>query len=379
MNVKDFFDNIEDKQVIQKDISRSNELLELIIKDIEKFVLINRYKYITPEHFLYCLMKNDTTSQALVSAGIDLNVLESDLIKYFNDFVPKIQGNPISKSLDWINVCGYAEKYASVFKNDSATFLHVLLSIYDLDDSFAKYFLLKQELLRTHVLDMIENTGKFAVKNIEKLEKIIIMKRHLDPIIGGLLEFQNGNVVLVGKKNTGKSGLLLSLSNLIKNKKLGNILDDYCVVDLNLVEYLANKELGKFVEVLDELETQEKTLAFVDITNVDLSKIEYIIKKYLINDKIKVAFETSEQNFLQSENYRVLKNFVTVCEMNEFNFDEAYEISKYAVVKYEEYYNIRIQEEDIIKIIKNCNNNVGLILGEFEKLGIMANNKLIDH
>ncbi len=372
MNIIDLINNEDAEKITSKAI------LDIIINETERFVLVNRYRYLTPEHFLYCLTKNEITSKDLLDIGVDLQCLEEETIKYFNDFIPKSNSNNILKSEDWILVMEHAQKYANIFKNDNVTILHIILSIYDLEESYAKYFLLKQGLIRTHILALIENTGKYAVKNIEKLEKIIIMQRHLEPIISGLLKMDNGNVVLVGEKNSGKTGLILSLSNLIKNKKLGSILDDYCVVDLNAVDYLAQNELGKVVDELDELEKLHKPLCFVDITHVDLTKAEYILKKYFINDKIKVIFETSEENFLESENYKIIKNFVTVCEMQPFNYEETYEISKYAAQKYENHYNISIPEEKIIEIIKACDNKVNEVFKEFEQIGIKANNKIIN-
>lgn len=137
----------------------------------------NNFTYVTPEHFLYALTncKEGIEIFRLINFEISIEKLQKDLRFYFIEYVPKVQdlsktlddniNKDIVKTLNFKAMCEFTENYylgfenLVDFENKDVKIIFALLSIYNIEESYAKYYLNKYGITHLKIMEYIKNAN----------------------------------------------------------------------------------------------------------------------------------------------------------------------------------------------------------------------------
>ena len=318
---------------------QTNPEIEEIILAASEFAATKGHCYVTLEHLLLAMIKQEGFSNTLASEGYDIAALEKDVIDYLDN-----ETSLINKEVD------IPKKTHSLERVFNRAFTQVLfsgrqnmqiidlyLSILTEEKSYARYFLLKHGLERNKILlvwnnNYSQSTSKRKAKsqldaildefctNLNELaenneiDPVIGRETEIDEIINVLAKRNKSNVLLVGDPGVGKTAIAEGLAANIVTNTVPRYLKGYTVYNLDIGSLLAgSKYRGEFEEKLKEvikaLQKKGKCILFIDEahqmrgagsnsnSSVDFSNM---IKPALTKGKLKVIASTTWEEFTQS-------------------------------------------------------------------------------
>lgn len=152
-------------------------ILLLMEQDLGK----QRYEYLTPEYLLYHLIDVPVIKKLLIYLEVDIEELKKDLQEYLKLYVRRLDEEKVP-----IQTEGYQEVFTRAFAHTLSSGSELLgaeevfVAIFDLEDSFASFYLKKQGLTRLQILKAVS----FEQDDIDDIEDVdsAILDKHEDEI-----------------------------------------------------------------------------------------------------------------------------------------------------------------------------------------------------
>ncbi|WP_459480938.1 ATP-dependent Clp protease ATP-binding subunit ClpA [Clostridium saccharoperbutylacetonicum] len=380
----------------------TNEVNLILLKAYEEASGRNS-EYITPEHLLYAATFDNSVGNAIKECGGSLENLRYNLITYIRTYINKIgQGDP-QESIEFQRVILTANEQIKYSGKDAIDVDHILAAIFELEDSYARYYLeqegvTKRDLLYSlcHSIKDEENSyedqrkkelqedsqinsseaeedevvvakkredaflSKFTINLIEKVNE-----ENNDPLIGreDILERSiqilcrriKNNPIHVGESGVGKTAITFGLAKLIRENKVPDRIKGSSMFSLDIGSVIAGtKYRGDFEErikrILDIISKQEKPIVYIDeihnivgagALNGGALDASNLLKPYLTEGKIRFIGATTFDEYKKFfEKDKALSRRFQKIDVKEPSIKEAIEILNGLKGNYEEYHNV---------------------------------------
>lgn len=387
----------------------ANKITSKIITAAYNEASSRQHEFFMPEHLLFSSMYFDKSMGVLQDCGADLDELKQDLQTFFDEKIMEVDDTDPVESEGLLRLFETTANHAMSCGKESIDIGDVLVSIFALKDSYAKYYLEKQGVTKLKVLEYISHgvsasshmemevetpgvdaedeeefkpkgstdkdlafLGQFTVNLTEKARN-----DEIDPLIGRddvlkrtmqvLIRRLKNNPVHAGDPGVGKTAITEGLATLIVQGKVPDQLKGSELYSLDLGSLLAGtKYRGDFEErmknVLAILEKKEKTIVFIDeIHNVvgagavsggsmDASNI---LKPYLLSGKLKFMGSTTHEEFKKyfAKDHALNRRFQRI-DVAEPSVDETVEILKGLQEKYESHHSVTYSDDALMSAAK---------------------------
>ncbi|WP_317310133.1 AAA family ATPase [Clostridium thermobutyricum] len=375
-------------------------ILEAFLKGKE-----NKYEYITPEMLLLVILETEKIKEFLIEKEINIEEMINEIyeeIKENATFVQSEEESP-KESYQFNMLISYAASMALGSGRDSIGLEHIISAFYNLQESFAKYILEKNEIKKRDILmfliennkediEFIENeeeeeedyqTKKSKKRNIDKFSIELTSKAKegkLDPVIGRdeeikrtiqiLLRRNKNNPIHIGEAGVGKTSIVRGLANLIVKGDVPEKLLNSKIFSLDIGGMIAGaKYRGDFEEriksVLKDIEKYENPIVYIDEihtivgagalgnNSLDASNI---FKPYLQEGNIRFIGSTTFDEYKKyfDKDKALQRRFQTI-EIKEPSEEETFNILKGLKEKFESYHNVKYTDEALREAINLTN------------------------
>jgi len=386
----------------------TNEVNSILLKAYQEAKNKNS-EYITPEHLLYAATFNENVEYAITECGGSLENLRYNLNTYIKTYINKIGEGEPQESIDFQKVILNANEQILNSGKDAIGVDHILSAIFNLEESYARYYLEQEGATRRELLYLLchsldegnqnsyeneakENFGedteefldeesqekakkkkedaflnKFTTNLVEKAKEensdpLIGRKDILDRSIQILCRRIKNNPIHVGESGVGKTAITLGLARLISENKVPEKLKGSSMFSLDIGAVIAGtKYRGDFEErikrILDLIGKQHKPIVYIDeIHNIvgagslnggalDASNL---LKPYLTEGKIRFIGATTFDEYKKFfEKDKALSRRFQTIDVKEPSIKESIEILNGLKDNYEEYHNVSYTDEAI--------------------------------
>ena len=376
----------------------ANESLEGIFENAVKEAEKRRHEYVTIEHLLLALVKDEDVGSILVDFKINVGALIKQIEDYLDtkcqDIISKSE-NPVAprKTASLERLMNRAFTQALFQGRQSVSSIDVLLSIFAEKKSYGAFFLKEHKVNKDDLLDLISadnileesaigpghleqklrpnQADKVLKSYCENLNQKYFDKK-IDPVIGREDELQivkqilarrnKNNVLIVGDPGVGKTAIVEGLARRIaKNKEdVPEYLKDHIVYSLDVSNMLAGSKFrGDFEErlklVLNALEHKGKTVLFIDEAHMMVGAgttgqggmdLANMMKPVLMKGNIKVIASTTWEEYRKFfEKDRALMRRFQRIQVGEPSADVTVKILKGIKQYYETFHSCTITDE----------------------------------
>lgn len=263
-----------------------------------------KHEFITPEHILLELTKDEIASEILKNCEVDLELLTDSLEGFFKEHVPPYDSEYLPEpeySAGSKYILRIAAMHAESADNEEINGSNLLVSMFRLPESHALYLLTQQGLTRYNLIKYISHRSNldnqdeapnrlkkpdqeikkdskdplylFCTNLVEKahegkIDPIIGRGNELDRIIHILSRRRKNNPVLVGEAGVGKTAIAEGLAYKIVKDEVPKNLKDINIYALDMGTLTAGTRYrGDF---------EERLKAIVDRIKGDSSKVLFI-------------------------------------------------------------------------------------------------------
>ena len=369
----------------------------------------NKHELVTAEHILYAITFQERFIEVIEELQGNIDDLRNNLLEYLNNYIDKGENGNIQESYNFQQVILRASEQAIYSSNNNISMEHIIAAIYELDNSYAQYYLAEQgiekrdllyklchegsenvyyvneeeltdEELDTNVAD--EELENYEEKDESKKQSLIkkltsnlneyVKNEYTDPLIGRedilnrtiqiLCRRTKNNPIHVGEPGVGKTAITLGLARLINDEQVPEKLKNAEVFSLDIGATLAGtKYRGDFEErikkVLNEIEKHENPIVYIDEihTIVGAGSIgggsldtSNLLKPYLMEGKIKFIGATTFDEYKKyfEKDKALTRRFQTI-EVKETSVEETIKIIQGLKSNYENYHNVKYTDESI--------------------------------
>ena len=361
---------------------------EIILNAYEKCKKCNS-EYITPEHLLYAATFNEDICGSIKECGGDIKVLRNNLEDYIENYITKVEDEEPEESVAFQELLFIASSQVVSSGKNVVDIEHIIAAIFDLEESFAKYYLEEQGITKRDILyslchrdreeyfideyddeesnDRVSILSKYTT-NLNELVKndneTVLIGRDdiLERTIEILCRKNKNNPIHVGEPGVGKTAIAMGLARLIVEDKVPDKIKDAEIFSLDIGGILAGtKYRGDFEErmkkILDEISDHNNPIVYIDeIHNIvgagslnsgslDASNL---LKPYLLQGKIKFIGATTFDEYKKYfEKDKGLSRRFQVVEVNEPSVEETIKIILGLKESYESYHNVKYLDEAI--------------------------------
>ncbi|GBU10143.1 ATP-binding component of serine protease [Gammaproteobacteria bacterium] len=383
----------------------------MLSKDLEQTIALahqhaeeNQHQYMTTEHLLLALLDNMAAQKVLLACGADINTLRDDLIKIMQREVPKIpQGKDqsVQTSLAFQRVIQRALFQGQASGKQEIDGTHLLVAIFDESESFAHYFLTRQNILKLDILNYIahkitkpslnnEFTDDFNDEDDEDLEhtpsalalftsnlNVRALDGNFDPLIGREAELNRliqvlcrrnkNNPLLIGEAGVGKTAIAHALAGKIVSKQITDELANCVVHQLDLGALIAGtKYRGDFekrIKMLsDELIMQPHIILFVDEIHTIIGAgsssggtldASNLIKPLLTQGAVRMIGATTYKEYrtIFEKDAALSRRFQTI-DIKEPSIAETILILKGLKAQFEEYHKLKYTDDALVSAVQ---------------------------
>ena len=382
----------------------ANEGLENIFENAVKEAEKRKHEYVTIEHVLLALVKDDSVGTVLLDYKTNVGALIKDIEDYLdtkcNDIVSK-SATPITprKTASLERLMNRAFTQALFQGRQDVTSIDILISIFGEKKSYAAFFLKKHAVNKQDLMDLVStetildegmaamggsmeggpeqklrpNQADRILKSYcENLNQKYFDKK-IDPVIGReqetmdlkqiLARRNKNNVLIVGDPGVGKTAVVEGLARRIaKNKDdIPEYLKDHIVFSLDVNSLIAGSKFrGDFEErlklIVNALDQKGKTILFIDEAhmivgagatgqgnNMDMANM---LKPALLKGSIKVVASTTWEEYRKYfEKDRALMRRFQRLQVGEPSKETAVKILKGVKQYYEKFHGCTITDE----------------------------------
>ncbi len=362
------------------------------------------HEYVTIEHVLYALLYNESAKKALQAAGGSIEATRADLEAYFEEHLPKVPTNVPQPTVAFQRLIQRAAQHVRSSGKDKINGENVLVAIFSEQDSFATYFLKKQDINRIDIINYISHgivkPGVELVdegslpglpsgdgfdeekaserpargKDILNLYTVNLVQRaragKIDPLVGRALELERtiqvlcrrrkNNPLLVGEAGVGKTAIAEGLALRIVEGKVPGLLKNAEIYALDMGSLIAGSKFrGDFEQRLKDLikalKKQENAILFIDEIHTVIGAgsvsggaldASNLLKPLLSSGELKCIGSTTYKEFRQYfKNDNALARRFQKIDVDEPSEEDAVKILKGLKEKYEEHHHVTYSQE----------------------------------
>jgi len=371
------------------------EIFEYAINTAKKY----NHEYITIEHLVYSIFKDDLAQKELAEFGADVEFVAKNLENYLESNLNDIKSQtPVDKpkkthSVERVlNRCFTQVLFSGRQKMEVAD---VIISVLSEKNSFSYYFLAKggvsKEKFINYFQEAMGEENESPERNVatsNQVDRIInqfctnlsllAKQRKIDPVIGRddeiekiqlvLARRNKSNVLMVGDPGVGKTAIAEGLARKIHEKKVPKFIQDHQVYTLDISSLLAgSKYRGDFEErvkgVLSALEKKGKIILFIDEAHMmngagaggggQANDMANMLKPILTKGVLKLIASTTWEEYRKyfEKDRALMRRFqrVTIDEPSE---DVTVKILKGLKKYYEKHHSVRITDAAIEQAVK---------------------------
>ena len=370
-----------------------------ILVEAYEFAKKNNHEFVTAEHILYAMTFEERFIEVIKELEGDIDKLRRDLLDYLNNYIEIDESGKIQESYNFQQVFLRASEQSIYASSNSISMEHIISAIYDLEHSYAQYYLLEQGIEKRELLyklchDQIDDTYYInddeddnedldnKERESKKKEPLIksltsnlneyVKNEYTDPLIGRddilnrtiqiLCRRTKNNPIHVGESGVGKTAITLGLARLINEGKVPGKIKNAEIFSLDIGATLAGtKYRGDFEErikkVLNEISNHENPIVYIDEihTIVGAGSIgggsldtSNLLKPYLMDGKIKFIGATTFDEYKKYfEKDKALSRRFQTIEVKETSVEETIKIIKGLKSNYEDYHNVKYTDEAI--------------------------------
>lgn len=335
-----------------------------VLKECEKIAIKLNNNYISTEHLILSTLK--------IKNRIN-EILKSFNISY-EDCLKEIKKE--KKIKNWVNLTYtplFKRILTSSIKNNKITLKNIYISFLEEGEGLGITLLndLNVDILKLYKkIKEEKNLNLGRNLNQENIEPIIGREKEIKEIIQILCQKNKNNPLLIGEAGVGKTAIIESLAQNIKNKKVPKELLNKEIIEINMASIIAGtKYRGEFEEKLDkiinEFENSENLIMFIDEVHtivgaggaegaIDASNI---LKPYLARNKIKCIGATTLNEYSKYiMNDKALNRRFKPVLIKEPTKEETINILLNTKKYYEKFHSVKITKKQIIKIVELAQN-----------------------
>jgi ATP-dependent Clp protease ATP-binding subunit ClpA len=358
----------------------------------------HRHNYVTIEHIVLAIMKDDESYSIIKGFGADPDFIKSNLEHYVKNNLKDIESdgqdsrpkktNSVERVL---NRCFTQVLFSGRQKMEVAD---VIISVLSEKNSFGFYFLskggvTKEKFVKYFQQQIVEEDEEIETRPVStsQVDKILnqyctnlslkAKQRQIDPVIGRDEELEKiqlilarrnkCNVLMVGEPGVGKTAIAEGLARKIFEKKVPKFIQDHSVYTLDISSLLAgSKYRGDFEErlkaVLAALERKGKVILFIDeahmiqgagAANQSSNDMSNMLKPILTKGVLKLIASTTWEEYRKhfEKDRALMRRFqrVTIDEPTE---ELTIKIIKGIKKYYEKHHNVKISDAAIDQAVK---------------------------
>jgi len=367
-----------------------NKDLEDIFNSAVGFANEHRHEYVTLEHFLYGMIKNEPFAKLLTNFGTDVNSMVKDLEKYITTDLNEIVTNDLDRPKKTATVDRMLHRaYQTALFSGRLLIEPVdcFVSMFAEKKSHAFYFVRKANIDKDKFLSYVQKEfdKEEQEEEVEKpvnpqIERMLnqycvnlsarAKSKKIDPVIGRETEIEEvqlvlarrnkANVMLIGDPGVGKTAIAEGLARKIVEGSVPKFIQDNTVYSLDISAMLAgSKYRGDFEErlkmVLGALEKKKNCILFIDEAHMmsgagansgSSNDMANMLKPALSKGTIKVVASTTWEEYRKhfEKDRALMRRFQRV------TIDEPSEATTIKILKglrkyYEKHHNVKITNQ----------------------------------
>ena len=374
-----------------------NEAVARVFREAVGEAKERRLEYVTPELILIKIAEEPLFQAAFEECGGSCEILKQELNGYLKDYVlvSKKEGEP-EASADLEELLTDAEWAARNSGKKAVNLTHLISSYFNLNDSFALYYLTEQGIEKAELLmALIEEGEKFYDReymaeegnqedresrleggekgkgekwkdyvtclndNLSEVSPLIGREKELERTMQILCRKEKNNPLHIGEPGVGKTAIAYGLARILEEGKAPEPLLGAKIYSMDLGGMLAGTQYrGEFEKrlksVLSGLEQEEKPIVYMDeIHNIvgagavgegsfDASNL---LKPYLASGRIRFIGATTHEEYKKyfEKSKSLVRRFQNV-EIEEPGEDETVEILMGLKKHYEAYHGVFYQK-----------------------------------
>jgi len=364
------------------------------------------HEYITPEHLLYTALSFEDPRFILEACDADPDEVREKLEGYFARYLQNLKNIEPMLTEGWQDVIEKTLIHLTSAGKEELSSADLLVAIFDLEDSFASYYLKKAGVNRIRLLEVVshslrnedeEDSEDDFDENPQGIENVFDdtgrkgeQKKHsggaleqfavdltaraergeLEPLIGreDILERTmqvlsrrlKNNPVHVGEPGVGKTAITEGLARRIVDGNVPGFLKDFRIWSLDMGSLLAGTRYrGDFEErikkVLKDLENRDRAILFIDeihtvigagATSGGSMDASNLLKPALMSGKLRCIGSTTYDDFKKffEKDHALARRFQRI-EVPEPSKEETYHILLGLRAAYELHHGVVYEDE----------------------------------
>ena len=383
----------------------ANESLENIFENAVKEAEKRKHEYVTIEHVLLALIKDEQINTTLIEFKINVATLMKDIEEYLdtkcNDIISKNKDKIVPrKTASLERLMNRAFTQALFQGRQDVSSIDILISIFSEKKSYGAFFLKKHQVNKQDLLDLVStetildegmavlgggqpHTGAEQKLRPNQADRILksycenlnqkYFDKKIDPVIGRedetnqlkqiLARRNKNNVLIVGDPGVGKTAVVEGLARRIaKNKDdVPEYIKDHIVWNLDINSLIAGSKFrGDFEErlklIVNALDQKGKSILFIDEAHMMVGAgatgsgnsmdMANMIKPALLKGNIKVIASTTWEEYRKYfEKDRALMRRFQRLQIGEPTNETAIKILKGVKQYYEKFHKCTITDE----------------------------------
>ncbi len=359
------------------------------------------HEYLTPEHLLFVALEYDKPRKIVESCDANPREIQEEIKDFFLKNIQLVKDADPIPTTGWETVISRAVVHSTVAEKEEITSADLLVSLFDLEESYTSYFLRKSGITRIRLLEVISHpeeeefdknnnsqdehsldideedhggtsrkkkTGfleKYAVDLTAKaeageLEVLTGREDIIERTLQVLSRRLKNNPVHVGEPGVGKTAVTEGLANLIANAEAPAFLQNFRIWSLDMGALLAGTRYrGDFEErikkILIELEERGNVILFIDeihtvigagATSGGSMDASNLLKPALMTGKIRCIGSTTYKEFSKffEKDHALARRFQRI-EIPPTTPDETYRILLGLRGVYETHHGVSYDDE----------------------------------
>ena len=381
-----------------------SEQLEIIIQKAFELAKNKKHEFLTLEHLLLELCDADDVKKFFSYKMVNIQSIKNDLNGYIENklktIVVKEDVKPVP-SMSFERVLKRAAQHVQSSRKGEVQTLNILVAMFSERDSFAVYFLEKQNLTRLDLVSYIshekdkdeynnetkenisEESNQEAKSQNNLLEKYCINLNKkaklgkIDPLIGRKKEINRtvqilcrrlkNNPLFVGDPGVGKTALAEGLAKNIVDGKVPKILKEAKIYALEMATLLAGTRYrGDFEErlngILKIVTSDTNNILFIDeihtvigagATSGGSIDASNILKPALANGSLRCIGSTTYTEYRKyfEKDSALVRRFQKV-DIEEPSQEEAVLIMKGIIPNFEKFHKVKYSDEVISEAVR---------------------------
>ena len=366
-----------------------DKAVQTLINSAFSFGVEKHLEFITPEVLLLKLFDQEEFSEAVENCGGDVEELTQELLDYTDHHIDRTENEAPQFSAGAEYMFSYAAASASNAGRDILGVPHLIRGLWQLEDSYALYFLKQQEISQAELLrellsfeeesgidgkpseDAEEESQEKGVPAAwrdtyvclndiaEKANPLIGREEELERAIQVLCRKDKNNPLFIGEPGVGKTALVYGLAQRINAGEVPALLAESRIFELDLGSMVAGTQFRgdfekKLKTVLKKLGEEKQPIIFIDeIHNLSGAgavgegslDASNMLKPYLQDEHIRFIGATTYEEYKKhfERNRGVIRRFQNI-DVSESTEEECTSILKGLQENYENYHGVQYED-----------------------------------